>query len=202
MLSPVAIKNGVCPHSCYSSALLLQDRSMMRNIHKVFKFFTVWSHKPPEHSPFGSLFQCCLKKNTKNTGTYFLNTPRSCPSTLSHTTIWHWISNILFFIAENWKFVCRNCNFWFKCLFFHCRSRNRFAGRNEASLVGGSCCVVRDFGLPKKLICISVSVFNSFIFVSWKYGVGKKNERIVRFFEVFRNESKISSTHLHTKDLS
>ncbi len=24
--------------------------------------FTVWSYRPPEHSPLGSLFQCCLKK--------------------------------------------------------------------------------------------------------------------------------------------
>ncbi len=29
------------------------------------QIFTVWSHKPPEHSPLGSLFQCCIKKRRK-----------------------------------------------------------------------------------------------------------------------------------------
>ncbi len=41
--------------------------------------FTAWSYKPPEHSPFGSLFQCCLKKNAKNTGPYFFNSPHNIP---------------------------------------------------------------------------------------------------------------------------
>ncbi len=38
--------------------------------------FTMWSYKPPEHSPFGSLFQYSLKKKTKNMGPYFLNSLR------------------------------------------------------------------------------------------------------------------------------
>ncbi len=40
------------------------------------QIFTVWSYKPPEHSPIGSLFQCCPKKKTKYMGPYFLNSPR------------------------------------------------------------------------------------------------------------------------------
>ncbi len=49
----------------------------MRNIHSL-QIFTAWSYKPPEHSLLGSLFQCCLKKEAKNTGPYFLNSPRIC----------------------------------------------------------------------------------------------------------------------------
>ncbi len=41
-----------------------------------FFIYVYGSYKPPEHSPFGSLFQCCLKKKTKNTRPYFLNSPR------------------------------------------------------------------------------------------------------------------------------
>ncbi len=29
------------------------------------QIFAVWLYKPPEHSPLGSLFQCCLKKIQK-----------------------------------------------------------------------------------------------------------------------------------------
>ncbi len=61
-------------HQLLATPLLL-DWSMMRNIHSP-QIFTAWLYKPPEHSPLGSLLQCCLKKKTKNTGPYFLNNPR------------------------------------------------------------------------------------------------------------------------------
>ncbi len=53
---------------------VLLDWSMMRNIHS-FQIFTVWSYKPAEHFPLGSLLSCCPKKKTKNMGPHFLNSP-------------------------------------------------------------------------------------------------------------------------------
>ncbi len=54
----------ICWHQLPTTPL---DWSMMRNIHSL-QIFTVWSHKHPEHSLLGSLFQCYLKKKTKTMG--------------------------------------------------------------------------------------------------------------------------------------
>ncbi len=78
---PSTCKN-VLPHTSQIwrhqllATLLLLDWSMMRNIRSL-QIFTVWSYKPPEYSLLGSLFQCCLKKKTKNMGPYFLNSARN-----------------------------------------------------------------------------------------------------------------------------
>ncbi len=62
---PSECKKHINTHISNLAALatpLLLDWSMMRNIYNL-QIFTVWSYKPSKHSPLGTLFQCCLKKN-------------------------------------------------------------------------------------------------------------------------------------------